>query len=423
MTALQSLSSRGSFSIPYVLDAAPTASTEERAALLKAAGDLRSVIRGYQEEIEQKQRIPTVLVEQLRTAGLYRMVVPRALGGLQVDLLTFFRAVELVSEGDGSVGWNLANHAIATFMALSLPDEGITELFGKGPDYMGAGTILPTGGRAVRVDGGYVVTGRWSFGSGCDESEWMVGGFEVVEDDQPLRTADGFPVVMRGFFKASECSIIERWDVTGLRGTGSHDWSVTEVFVPERRTVSLAGGSPLANRWSRWGGTLYELPQVAMGGAHHSAVATGIARAGIDALTELAGCKVPRSPQAPTSLLRERPQVQEWVGRAEALLEAARAFRTTVTTDIWETVAAGHHPVLEQLARCHLAASYAVDSAMQAVDLMWRAGGTTSIERSHRLARCWRDVHVVGQAITVTPEWYPLAGRAFLGLDPGPRLS
>jgi alkylation response protein AidB-like acyl-CoA dehydrogenase len=148
-------------------------------------------------------------------------------------------------------------------------------------------------------------------------------------------------------------------------------------------------------------------------------VATGIVRAGIDALTELAGCKVPRTA---SGLLRERSQVQEWVARAEALLEAARAFRSTATADIWNTVAAGQRPLPTQVARFHLASTYAVECAMEAMDLMWRAGGTTSIQRTHRLARCWRDVHVVGQTITVSPEWYPVAGRALLGLDPGPRL-
>ncbi len=111
------------------------------------------------------------------------------------------------------------------------------------------------------------------------------------------------------------------------------------------------------------------------------------------------------------------------MGRAEALLGAAQAYRIAVTTDIWATVAAGRPATLEQQARCRLAACHAVDSAMQAVDLMYRAGGTTSIERGQRLARCWRDVHVVGQTFQVLPEYYMVGGRVFLGLDPGPRLA
>jgi alkylation response protein AidB-like acyl-CoA dehydrogenase len=391
---------------------------EGSAALLVTASDLRQVVRDYQEEIERGRRLPAALVERFRAAGLYRMLVPRALGGLEVDLATFLRAVELISEGDGSAGWNVANHAFGVLIALSLPDEGVAELFDNGPDYLGAGTIAGMGGRGRSVDGGYLVTGRWSFGSGCDESAWLGGNFEVIDGDRPLRNPDGSPVHVRGCFRAQECVILDSWDVTGLQGTGSHDWAVTDVFVPEHRALALTGAPPVANRWSRWGGTLYTLPTI--GGAHHSAVATGIVRAGIDALTELAGCKVPRTA---SGLLRERSQVQEWVARAEALLEAARAFRSTATADIWNTVAAGQRPLPTQVARFHLASTYAVECAMEAMDLMWRAGGTTSIQRTHRLARCWRDVHVVGQTITVSPEWYPVAGRALLGLDPGPRLG
>lgn len=151
-----------------------------------------------------------------------------------------------------------------------------------------------------------------------------------------------------------------------------------------------------------------------------SAVATGIARASIDALTELAGGKIPRGQPG---LLREQAQVQEWVGRAEALLGSAHAYRAAVTRDIWETMAAGLPASPEQMARCRLASTHAADAAMQATDLMFRAGGTTSIARRHTLARCWRDVHVVGQNLALLPEYYVLGGRVFLGLDPGPKLS
>ena len=393
--------------------------SEDDSPPIRAAAALGPTIRGYQDEIEREQRIPEALVEQLREAGLYRMVVPRELGGSQVDPLTYLRAVELAAESDGSVGWNLANNAIGQLVALALSDEGVRDIYGRGPDVIMAGTVVPGGGRGVPTEGGFVVSGRWRFGSGCRESDWMLGTFELVDGDRPRRNPDGTPVFMRGFFPAADCSVIDSWDVTGLRGTGSHDWAVREVFVPQRRTVGFAG-APLANQWSRWPGALYALPVQAFIGPHHSVVATGIARAGIDALTELAGRKIPR---ARPGLLREQAQVQEWVGRAEALLAAGQAYRTAVITDVWETVVAGRPTSLEQRARCRLAASYAVDSARQAMDLMYRAGGTTSVERGHRLARCWRDVNVVGQAITVLPEWYPLTGRVFLGLDPGPRLS
>jgi indole-3-acetate monooxygenase len=266
----------------------------------------------------------------------------------------------------------------------------------------------------VPVDGGYVVSGRWRFGSGCRECDWMVGSCHVFQGDQPRLAPDGAPELRRVVVPAAECTVVDTWDVIGLRGTGSHDWTVTDLFVPERRTQYFD------TRWTQWPGTLYALPLDAFQGPHFSPIATGIARAGLDALAELAGGKTPR--QTP-GLLREQAQVQEWVGRAEALLGAAQAYRAAVSADVWETVAAGRPVTLEQQARCRLAACHAADGALQAMDLMYRAGGTTSIERNHRLARCWRDVHVVGQTFQVLPEFYMLAGRAFLGLDPGPKLA
>ncbi len=386
----------------------------ESEALIAAAAALRPVIRGYQAEIERARRLPPPLVAQLRAAGLYRLFVPRALGGAQVDLLTFFRIVELAAEGDGSVGWNLATNAIASSAVLSLPEDGIGEIFGGGPDVICAGTIGTRGGRAVPVDGGYVVTGRWPFGSGCQEAEWLVGCCQVFEGDAPRRHPDGSPELWRVVFPAAECRVIDTWDVIGMRGTGSHDWAVEAVFVPARRTQRYT------TRWTCWPGTLYALPPNAYLGNQFSSVATGIARAGLDALAELAGSKVPYTT---TGLLREQAQVQDWVGRAEALLGAARAFRAAAVSEVWAAVAAGRPVTLEQEARCRLAACHAADSALAAMDLMYRAGGTTGIQQDHRLARCWRDLHVVGQTFQLLPDYYVLGGRVFLGLDPGPKLS
>jgi len=388
------------------------------AALLERAVALQPILIGYQDEIERERRIPMPLVAQLQAAGLYRMLVPTELGGLQVDLVTFLRAAELIAEGDGSAGWNLANNAVQQLIALSLPDAGVAQIFKPGPDTIIAGTAVPGGGTATEVDGGYVVTGRWPFGSGCRESQWMLGNFDIVDGDERLRAPDGSFVLRRAFFPSAECTIIDTWDMTGMRGTGSHDWAVSNKFVPRDRTVEVPGRLAL-NQWSRWPGALYALPVHALIGLHHSVIATGIARAGIDALTELAGAKVPRGRQG---LLRDQAHVQEAVARAEAILGAAQTYRTSVASDIWDTVAAGQETTLPQRARCRVAASFAVDSARQALDLMYRAGGTTSSKRTHRLARCWRDLHVVAQAASVAPEWYALSGKALLGLEPGPRL-
>ena len=261
---------------------------------VQAAAALRSVIRGYHEEIEREQRLPKALVEQFHAAGFYSLVIPRELGGLQADPLTYLRVVELLAEASGSVGWNLANNSIGQLVTLGLPDEGVHEIYAHRADTVIAGTAVQGGGQAVPVEGGYRVTGRWPFGSGCQESSWMLGSFQILDGDQPRKSPDGTSAYWRGVFPRSEAQVVEgSWDVTGLRGTGSFDWTVEDVFLPERRTMVHAG-VPLDNQWSRWPGMPYALPTQAWVGPHHSAVITGIARAGIDALIELAGEKTPR---------------------------------------------------------------------------------------------------------------------------------
>ncbi|WP_428486199.1 acyl-CoA dehydrogenase family protein [Rhodopila sp.] len=395
--------------LPADIDAQP---------VVQAAAALRPVLRRYQAEIEREQRLPPALVEQLRAAGFYRMVIPRALGGLQADPLTYLRVVELLAEGVGSVGWNLANNGIAQLVTLGLPDGGVHEIHGDGVSVI-AGTAVQGGGQAVPVEGGYRVSGRWTFGSGCQESAWMLGSFQILDDGQPRRRPDGGSLFWRGVFPRAEAQVIPgSWDVAGLRGTGSFDWTVQDVFLPEQRTVPHIG-VPLDNQWSRWPGLTYALPSQAWVGPHHSAVITGIARAGIDALIALACEKTPRGR---TGMLCESPQVQDAVGRADAILNAGRVYRGAMIAELWNTIAAGGETTLEQRARCRLASTHAADCAREAMDLVYRHGGSTSFKRESRLAECWRDLHVVGQTVTVAPEWYPIGGRALLGMDPGSRL-
>ena len=396
--------------LPIDIDAQP---------VVRAAAALQPMLRDCHDETEREQRLPRALVEKMCAAGFYRMVIPRSLGGLGVDPLTYLRVVELLAEGAGSVGWNIANNSIGQLVTLGLPDEGVDEIYAQGADTIIAGTAVQGGGQGVPVEGGYRISGRWQFGSGCQESSWMLGSFQIIEDGEPRRGPEGKPLFWRGIFSRAEAEVVPgSWDVAGLRGTGSFDWTVEDAFLPERR-VMVHAGVPLDNQWSRWPGVTYQLPAVCWVGPHHSAVISGIARAGIEALIDLAGGKTPRGR---TGLLCDNPQVQDAVGRADAILNAGRAYRTAMITELWNTVAAGKETTLEQRARCRLASTYAGDSARQAMDLVYRHGGSTSFQRPSRLAECWRDLHVVGQTVTIAPEWYPIGGRVYLGIDPGSRL-
>src|SRR6185437_15374097 len=269
------------------------------------------------------------------------------------------------------------------------------EVYADGVELCGAGTAVQGGGTAVPVPGGYRVAGRWSFGSGQQEASWMLGSFQILDGGKPRMSPEGRPLFWRGVFPRAETETVAgSWDVTGLRGTGSFEWTVEDLFLPERRTMVHAG-APLDNQWDKWPGTTYQLPTQCWVGPHHSAVITGIARAGIDALIELAGGKQPRG--RPAGLLRENAQVQDSVGRADAILNAGRAYRGAMIGELWNTLASGNETTLDQRARCRLAASHAADCAREAMDLMYRHGGSTSFKRDSRLAECWRDLHTVGQ--------------------------
>lgn len=380
---------------------------------------MRPYLREMRAENEAIQRIPAPLLTRLRDAGFYRMMLPRRFGGLQLDPITFTRVIERACEGLGSVGWNLAINAASQLLMLSLPDEGVEELFGDGQAAIGAGTV-GGGGTAVAVPGGYRVTGRWSFGSGGAEASWFIASFQVMDDGKPRQRADG-GTLWRGVFRKEETQTIPgTWDVAGLRGTGSFDWAVNDVFVPERRTVA-ALGTPAINQWSRWPGVTYDLPIQAWIGPHHAAAMCGVARAAIDAFIELAAAKVPRG-RPGGARLAENPQVQEAVAQADVMVGAGRSHMIASLTDLWNTVASGRETTRMQRARCLLSAVHAGDSARRAMDLIYRHGGSTSFRADSRIAECWRDLQTIGQTVTVAPEWYPITGRALLGLDPGPRL-
>src|SRR3984957_7646218 len=164
--------------LPVDIDAQP---------VVQAAAALRPVLRTYHEQLETEQRLPPALVEQMQAAGVDRLVIPRALGGLQAGPLTCLRVVELLAEGCGSVGWNLANNSIGQLVTLGLPDDGVYEIYPPGHATVIAGTAVQGGGQAVPVEGGYRVNGHWTFGSGCQESSWMLASFQILDDGEPRR--------------------------------------------------------------------------------------------------------------------------------------------------------------------------------------------------------------------------------------------
>jgi alkylation response protein AidB-like acyl-CoA dehydrogenase len=375
-------------------------------SFVDAAKELFAQIQASAEEIEHSRRLPASLVEAMTQARLFHLWIPRSLGGEEGDPLTFFRVIEEISKADGAAGWCVALCGGNNVFSGYLPADAAQEIYGNDPNVRTAGAFRPSGDAKV-VDGGYRVTGRWSLASGCQHSNWIVGGCRILDGDQPRLTPDGEPITRILFFPAAACEIIDTWHSIGLRGTGSHDFAVADIFVPASHSLSFR--EPPVDP-----GPLYALPTIAMFSASLSAVPLGIARHAIDILTALAGTKIAsRSRQS----IRDDAILQANLGRAEALVRSGRAYIYEALGEAWEAVKAGQDLTIAQRAALWLAGTHAATSAKEAVELMFNAGGSASPYTGSGLERCVRDIHAAAQHIILTAANYQMVGQAFLGVD------
>src|SRR5262245_45300704 len=303
--------------------------TSDPLALARA---LAPRIRERAAEIEATRQLPPDLVTELVNARLFKVALPESEGGLGADILTALRVIEEVARADGSTGWCLAM-AINTFRASAqLAPDIRRRLFFSDPVGVSAGSAGGRG-RAVSVPGGSRVTGRWFSASGCMHSALLHGACRVFDGDAPrLRPNGDQEIRIAYFYPKAQARIIDTWNVSGLRGTGSHDIEVEELFVPEERTFSAL------DRRARITGPMNRMHGFDLAGCGFCCVGLGVARAAIDAFVELATVKIPRSS---SDLLRERVMVQAQVGEAEALLRSGRALLFEVVENMWQTVCAG----------------------------------------------------------------------------------
>jgi alkylation response protein AidB-like acyl-CoA dehydrogenase len=385
------------------IDAAAAA---DAARLIQAAHDLGPTIVGMRAEIERERRLPSSLVERLRDLGFFSLWLARSFGGPELSLSDFVRVIETLARWDGSVAWCVTNGGGYARFSGFLPEASARRIFVDERAVV-AGNMGPIG-RAVPVPGGFQINGRWPYGSGITHSGWTLGGCVVLDGDTPRRGPDGAADTRILFFPTAAAEVIDTWEVGGLRGTGSHDYRVADLFVRDDHAV--AGNNPVLS------GPLYALPRHTAFAVTIAAVPLGIARAALDALRELATAKIPRIGQA---VLRDRPVVQAAVGRAEAALRAARAFLLKACDDVWSAAAAGLPLTLEQRVDVRLACAQAAEAAKEVVRAAYDAGGGTAVYESCPLQRCFRDAHAAAQHVQIQAGNFETAGRVLLGLEPG----
>ena len=381
----------------------------ERKDLLAAVESLAPQFREAAQEIEAKRTLPEPLVQAMVDAGLYRLFLPRSLGGGEIDPLTYFDVIEALAQIESAAAWSvLISTSTMTITARGLPDGVLAPMFATPRQTIMAGSGPPKG-RAHVVPGGYRLTGRWTQGSNVLIAGWVHVGCHLYEGDEPRRGPDGKPTYLRCVLPASDVQPIDTWDTTGMRGTGSHDFAITNVFIPDERVHS---GPETSDRPQ----PLYQF--AAWTHVAHAALALGIARVAIDEFVGMAGGK--RATWLPgEGTLAARTTIQAKVAQAEGLVGSGEAYVREATRDTWETVSRGETPSPRQRAVYRLAIAQASANAVHAVDLMYAMGGATAIYTASRLDRCLRDVHTAAAHVWVAPDTYELAGRLLLGLDPG----
>ena len=380
-----------------------------REDLLAAVQALAPKLRAVSDDIEAARSLPEDIVQAMADAGLYRMYLPRSLGGGELDPLTYFDVIEALTQVESVAGWSvLISTGAMTITARGLPDHTLRAMFTSPRKTIMAGSGPPKG-RAHAVPGGYRLTGSWTQGSNVRLAGWVLAGCHLYDGDRPRLGPDGAPVYLRCVLPASEVEIFDTWYTTGMRGTGSHDWAINDKFIPEERVHRGADPSGRSQ-------PLYQF----VGWTHvaHAAVGLGIARVAIDEFIELAGGKS-ATWHATEGRLATRTTIQAKVAQAEALVGSGRAYVREATRDIWETVCRRETPSPSQRAIYRLAVAQAYANASQAVDLMYNLAGATAIYARSRLDRCLRDVHTAAAHVWVAADTYELAGRLLLGLDPG----
>ncbi len=379
---------------------AAAAALAARAARVAAAG-------------ESARRLDPGLASAMAEAGLFRLLVPRALGGLESEPAVMVDALAEIARGDGAAGWCAMIASTTAVLSGWLPENEARAIFAD-PASVTGGVFHPRG-RAIACDGGFRVSGRWTFASGCEHCTWLLGGalvFDAPDAARPRLRPDGVPDARLFFFPAGDVRIHDTWSTSGMRGTGSHDIEVNDLFVPAGRAAWPA--DPALRREA-----LYRFPVFGLLALGIAGVALGIARGAIDDVAALACEKVPTGGRR---RLAERSAIQADVARAEAAVAGARAHVHDAIGSAWEKARRGDDLGLRDRALLRLAATDAVRRAAEAVDLAYEAGGGSSIHDASPLSRRFRDVHVATQHVMVAKPTYEVAGRVLLGLDPGGEL-
>ena len=357
--------------------------------------DLRDLLVREAPTVESARQLTPAVVEAVKPTGAFRMYVPSIYNGPATDPVTAIDLVASLAEADAATAWCAAIASLSAHVAGVLEPEAAMEVFGD-PSSIACGAFAPTA-KGLRVDRGYRVTGRWAWGSGSPVAQWMSGG--VMTDDNRF---------LQMIFPMTDITLHDTWHSNGLRGTGSHDFSVDDVFVPSNRAVQLGVSKPKCTE------PISLMPLFPLFGAGVAAVMIGIARRAISELTDLATVK---KPAQSSKTLAQSQVAQIEIARAEGIVRSCYAYLVDEMSLAWETIVRGDRLGMEQRMRCRLAASHAGPELCRAVDIAYNLGGGSSVFTSSPLERCFRDIHTASAHIIVGSRALESIGRQRFGLE------
>jgi indole-3-acetate monooxygenase len=368
--------------------------------VLQAVRQLAPSIFDRASEIETGRRVPVDLLNSLRAAGCFRLVRPATHGGLEASVPDAMRALESLARADASVAWTVMIGAGSWIDLAHLPRETFDALYATNPDAITAGVFNPTGSIAP-VDGGYQVSGRWSFASGCQHADVFFGN--AIEG-----VVDGMPQLRGAVFAPVDVVIEDTWSVSGLCGTGSHHFHVDGAVVPAERTYAPMDGEPCVDA------LIVHLPPPAVFSQVMASVALGIAQGALDDITVLAADKVPLlSPVA----LGANPLFQFELATADTDVRAARSLLYEEAERLWAAATSGDPLTMEHRAQVRASAVWTVERATSVVTTAYRAGGGTSLYSDCPLQRRLRDIHALAQHFIVRRDTLITAGAILAGQD------
>lgn len=379
----------------------PKDPAEKRQTLLATVESLKETLEAGAEEGERNATLAPSVVDALYNAGLFAIKLPWELGGAEADLVTQMEVIEAVSYIEPSAGWSTMIGASGiSLMGAYLSDEALAKVFAGGRVPRSAGAFMPMG-TAQPINEGYLVNGRWAFASGIRHSHWLSAGTLITKNG---KTTNEY---LTAVFPVSDATVYDNWDVAGLNGTGSCDFSVSNLIVPEAFTYSRMGSEP------RRGGPLYRLGFPGFVAYEHGAFALGVARRALDTIIQEAETK---KRGLPPSLLSTRTSFQHSMGECDLKLRAARALVVQILEEAWAQACQGITPEPQLQIEMRSSATYATSVALEAVTTAFRYGGGSALYKSHVLQRCFRDLNAAAQHLMVSESAYEIHGQCMLGI-------